>query len=113
MRETATATIRARLPERETRLWVQEFVVRYNAGHLQTVAPHLALAVTGFADHCCSSSSFAFSEEGVDSDAKCNTCNLLVQRMIFDLAPKTVADSPGFESLPASSRLEPPSIAAL
>ena len=48
-----------------------------------------------------------------DSDTKCNTCNLLVQRMIFDLAPKTVADSPGFESLPASSRLEPPSIASL
>jgi hypothetical protein len=49
----------------------------------------------------------------VDSDAKCNTCNLLVQRRIFDLAPKTMADGPGFESLPASSGLEPPSIAAL
>jgi hypothetical protein len=27
----------------------------------------------------------------VDSDAKCNTCNLLVQRKMFDLAPRSVA----------------------
>jgi hypothetical protein len=51
--------------------------------------------------------------QGVDSDAKCNTCNLLVQRKIFDLAPKTMADSPGFESCRYPSGLEPPSIAAL